>query len=274
MIFCDYPILGPEKNYPIYLINMGLQHCQDHILRKEGYPCPQILFCTKGSGTLLYDDKKIVIRENTAIYLPADYPHEYYPNEDIWDIHWIVPGGETTSLMSLLSNINFQYPGVYPLQETSRLEYLFRSMHEAIKSDSLLGNSKASGILYSFLIEFNIAISQTETGYFYHPALVKVIDYIQQHYRESITMEQLCDLCGISKQHLCLVFRTSLHTRPMEYVTKKRLQIAKEYLTREDMTIEKIAEATGFCTASYFCKMFKRYEGITPVQFKKMCIYN
>jgi transcriptional regulator GlxA family with amidase domain len=48
-----------------------------------------------------------------------------------------------------------------------------------------------------------------------------------------------------------------------------RIQVAKELLTGTSMTIEQIAAETGFCTASYFCKMFKRYEGITAVQFKR-----
>lgn len=272
MFFCDYPILGPEKELPIYLINMGLQYCQDHILRKEGYPCPQILFCTKGSGTLIFDQKEYMITKNTAFFLPADYPHEYFANEDIWDIHWIVPGGN--ALPQLLSNVNLSHPSIFSVSETSRLEYLFRSMHESIKSDGILGNLKASGYLYTFLIEFNILISQNNAGYYYHPALIKAIDYIQNHYQEPITMEDLCNLSGVSKQHLCLLFRTSLHTRTMEYVTKKRLQVSKEYLANSSMTIEEIAEKTGFCTASYFCKMFKRHEGMTTTQFKRNLYFN
>lgn len=106
-------------------------------------------------------------------------------------------------------------------------------------------------------------------GNTYHPALIKAIDYINNHYQASITMEELCSHCGVSKQHLCLLFRTMLHTRPMEYAAKRRIQVAKELLTGTSMTIEQIAAETGFCTASYFCKMFKRYEGITAVQFKR-----
>ena len=246
---------------------MGLQYCQDPILRKEGYPCPQILFCTKGSGTLIFDQKKYIITRNTAFYLPADYPHEYFANENIWDIHWIVPGGN--ALPQLLSNVNLNRPSIFSISETSRLEYLFRSMHESIKSDSILGNIKASGYLYTFLIEFNILISQNNAGHYYNPALIKAIDYIQNHYQELITMEDLCNISGVSKQHLCLLFRTSLHTSTMEYVTKKRLQVSKEYLANSSMTIEDIAEKTGFCTASYYCKMFKRYEGMTTTQFKR-----
>ncbi len=267
MIFCDYPIIGSEKDLPVYLINMGLQQCQDHVIRKNGYPCPQILFCTKGSGTLLYEDKKYLIPANTALFLPADFPHEYYPNEDVWNIHWIVPAGE--ALPQLLGNLSMEEPGIFHLQETTRLEYWFRSMHDALRSDSLLGNYRASGLLYNFLVEFNLSISPKESGNTYHPALVKAIDYINNHYHSSISMEELCNYCGVSKQHLCLLFRTLLHTRPMEYAAKRRIQVAKELLTSTSMTIEEIAEETGFCTASYFCKMFKRYEGITAIRFKR-----
>ena len=93
MFFADYPILGNEKSLPLYLQNMGQQHCQDHLIRPEGYHYDQILYCTKGSGTLIFENKAIPIPHDTAIFIPAETPHEYYPEEDIWDIHWIVPCG-------------------------------------------------------------------------------------------------------------------------------------------------------------------------------------
>lgn len=93
MFFADYPILGNEKSLPLYLQNMGHHHCQDHIIRPEGYHYDQILYCTKGSGTLIFENKAIPIPHDTAIFIPAETPHEYYPEEDIWDIHWIVPCG-------------------------------------------------------------------------------------------------------------------------------------------------------------------------------------
>ena len=180
MIFCDYPIIGSEKELPVYLMNMGLQQCQDHVIRRNGYPCPQILFCTKGSGTLLYENKKCPIPPNTVLYLPADFPHEYYPDEDVWNIHWIVPAGDALPL--LLGNLDMKEPGIFHLTETTRLEYLFRSMHDALHSDNLLGNYRASGLLYSFLVEFNLCISPRESGRTYHPGLIKALDYCNNHY--------------------------------------------------------------------------------------------
>lgn len=267
LFYCDYPIIGEEKNLPLYIINMGLQHCQEPISRKNGYPCDQILFCTRGSGTLIINQTTYLIPAYTAIFLPANYPHEYFPNEEIWDIHWIVPGGN--SLPSLLSHFNLTTAAVYKLSETHILETIFRSMHEALRSDSLYGNYRASGYLYDFLLEFNRLISHKDTATVHNSALIKAIDYINLHFLETIGMDELCDECKVTKQHLCLLFRTSLQMRPMEYITKKKLQYSKELLINSTRTIEDIAYECGFCTPSYYCKMFKRYEGISPTQFKR-----
>lgn len=267
MAFYDYPIIGSEKGLPLYLLNMGLQKCQDHILRPNGFPFPQILYCTKGSGTLLHNQKKVLISPYTAIFLPAGYPHEYYPNESVWDIHWVVFSGE--SVQELLTHLNLCEFSVYKLQRTEKLESLFYSMHDALHADPLFGNYVASGILYEFLIEFYRITSGRETPPTSPGVVRKAVKYVDDHYRSPITLEELCDCCGVSKQHLCLLFRTTLHTRPMEYIAKRKLQAAKELLMGTSMTVEEIAEEVGFCTASYFCKVFKRYEGLTPKQFKR-----
>ena len=96
-----------------------------------------------------------------------------------------------------------------------------------------------------------------------------MIDYINDSFSSPISMDDLCAVSGVSKQYICLLFRKALGSRPMEYVAKRRIQAAKELLTGSDKTVEDIAAETGFCTASYFCKLFKRYEGMTPVQFRK-----
>ncbi|SCX14006.1 AraC-type DNA-binding protein [Lachnospiraceae bacterium YSD2013] len=267
MVYFDYPIIGTEKALPLYLINMGMHECQSPIAREDGYPSPQILYCTKGSGILLADGHKYTIGPAMAFFLPADVPHEYYPNEDIWDIHWVVAGGH--ALDSLLNHFQLTGPAVYKLSDLQKLESIFRAMHEALHADDIYGNYKCSGLLYEFLLEFNRLISLKDSGDFYSPALHKALDYINTHFLEGIALDDLCAVSGVSGQHLCFLFRTALHMRPTEYITRKRLQSAKEMLSNTDYPIEKIADDTGFCTASYFCKMFKRFEGVTAGEFRK-----
>ena len=127
---------------------------------------------------------------------------------------------------------------------------------------------RASGYLYDFLIEFYRLISPVSTAVSTSPALMRAVDHINYSFASPITMEELCRVSGVSKQHLCLLFRNILSIRPMEYVAKRRIQEAKSLLTSTDDSIEEIAEKVGFGSESYFCKLFKRYEGITPSTFR------
>ena len=56
----------------------------------------------------------------------------------------------------------------------------------------------------------------------------------------------------------------------MEYIAKRRIQEAKSLLTSTELSIADIAEQTGFGSESYFCKLFRRYEGMTPSAFRNV----
>ena len=267
MFFYHYPIVGAESKLPIYLVSLGMHDCQPYVKRGNEYNYPQIIYCTKGRGILCYDDIKIEIKARTGFFIPASYSHEYYPAEEMWDNHWIIPGGYDCD--RLLSDIGFDKPQVFSLNSTKLLDHFFRNMHESLMSDNLQGNLRASGYLYSFLIELERCKSDARLISDTNIAITKCVDYIDKNYKDSITMEKLSEVSGMSKQYLCRLFRNTLDARPMEYVAKRRIQAAKELLTGTKMSIEEITEQTGFCDSSYFCKLFRRYEGITPTQFRK-----
>ncbi len=267
LFFCDFPIIRGEKELPLYLLRMGQHHCQNHIVRNGGYPFNQILYCTKGSGTIIFNGEKIFIPACTAIFIPAGFPHEYYPDGDIWDIHWVIPAGFAHE--NILKHFGLIEAKVFALKDLNMLEHIFRKMHEALRTDSVFGNYRASGYLYDFLMEFYRLISAKGTSAAPNPALRRAVEYINLNYSRPISMNQLCDISGVSKQHLCMLFRTTLDLRPTEHITKRRIQAAKELLTGSEKTTEEVALETGFCTSSYFCKMFKRYEGLTPSEFRR-----
>ena len=119
MVYSDYPIFRGEQQLPIFLLNMGLHLCQDHVVRPEGHSSPQILFCTRGSGTLVISGNRLNVPAGSAIFLPAAFPHEYYANEDVWDIHWVIPGGSAAE--EVLRQFGLEQPGVFELSDTRTL---------------------------------------------------------------------------------------------------------------------------------------------------------
>jgi YesN/AraC family two-component response regulator len=67
-----------------------------------------------------------------------------------------------------------------------------------------------------------------------------------------------------------VLFKEQVGLTFSEYLTRKRLQIAKNRLLTTDLQIEEIALEVGYQTAKYFIKIFKDYEGITPSKFRKV----
>lgn len=271
MYFYDFPIIGEESRLPLFLISVGLNEWQYHFVCNEGESCPKAIYCTKGCGTLILNGVEHIIKPYTAFFIPAGCPHEYYTNGDTWDTHWIVPGGSACE--DMLKTMGFDEPVIFsiPEEEIKFLDHCFRRMHEAVIADRVHGNFRASGYLYSFLIEFSRISTKKDKGSIRtNPVVTKALDFIDANYMKKIDMNMLSESAEISTQHLCRLFRTTLNCRPMEYIAKRRIQAAKELLSKTNKTTEQIAEETGFCDSSYFCKLFKRYEGITPSQFRNV----
>lgn len=66
------------------------------------------------------------------------------------------------------------------------------------------------------------------------------------------------------------IIQADLELPPMEYITKRKIKAAKMLLAETQKTVDQIVEETGFCDSSYFCKIFKRFESITPSQFRSI----
>lgn len=96
--------------------------------------------------------------------------------------------------------------------------------------------------------------------------------YVLQHIEEKYALQiKLCDLAaaaGVSEQHLCRLFKKNFGLTPIEYLTKVRLQHAKEQLIYSPKSIGEIALDTGFPDSSYFTVVFKKYEKTTPGEYR------
>ncbi len=97
-----------------------------------------------------------------------------------------------------------------------------------------------------------------------------VIDYINTHYDQILTLEELADIMKITPQHLCLLFKNIMQIRPFEYLNQVRINKSKDFLINNfDLTIGEIAKMVGYDSTSYFCFVFKNIEGFSPGAFRK-----
>ncbi|MBT2289247.1 AraC family transcriptional regulator [Paenibacillus albidus] len=96
-----------------------------------------------------------------------------------------------------------------------------------------------------------------------------ICDYIESHYTESITLNQLSELTGISKYHLLRVFTRQKGISPYRYLETLRISQAKRLLEQGQLPIE-VAALTGFSDQSHFTNFFKKLIGLTPKQYRRI----
>lgn len=99
-------------------------------------------------------------------------------------------------------------------------------------------------------------------------AVDKVLSYINAHYTEKLTLEQLANTVYLNKHYLVRLFKNETGKTPFDFVIATRLEQAKKMLTCTTLNISDIAQRCGFESSAYFCKKFKSAFNITPLKYR------
>ena len=96
-----------------------------------------------------------------------------------------------------------------------------------------------------------------------------IMKYINEYYRQQITLDELAAEFNVSKFHLSREFKKYTGYSPNEYVISVRLSRAKELLRNTARTITEIAQITGCGDVNHFIQLFKSHEKVTPAVFRR-----
>lgn len=97
----------------------------------------------------------------------------------------------------------------------------------------------------------------------------KIVKEIKENYAQDISLTELAGKYGFSTGYVSALVKEELGLSFSEYVTGKRIQKAKDLLTNPELSIEQIAELSGYHDYFYFTKVFKRRVGISPNKYRK-----
>lgn len=100
------------------------------------------------------------------------------------------------------------------------------------------------------------------------PVILKVIDYLHNHYKEQFSLDDLCKTFHVSKSYLSASFIKATNTTIFQYKLSLQLEEAKRLCRETRYPYDKIAELTGFSSGNYFRLIFKKHEGQTPNQHR------
>lgn len=97
----------------------------------------------------------------------------------------------------------------------------------------------------------------------------KACQYILEHIDEDITLTSISEYLHISKNYFCTLFKQETGENFLEYLTKAKIDRAKVLLKEDNYKIYEISDLLGYKETGYFSKLFKKYTGFTPVDYRK-----
>jgi len=259
------------KELPYQLVGVGCDFHQHPIDRPFGYPTYQWIQTYQGCGILDLDGRDYKVPVNHGMLLYPGAAHEYRETEDTWYVHWITFNGYHIERM--LHKLGFDSSGVYAISDASLLESHIRRAFQLIKQGTALSGMDGSVLIYQLLFDLHkgvIAGGQSSQGE-KAGRLNPVFDFINKRLQYAITVEELAGLIGVTPQHFCVLFKEITGHRPVDYINFHRINRAKDLFAREpSLKVSDVGKRVGFDNNSYFSTIFRKYEGISPRQYKDL----
>lgn len=253
---------------PFWIYGAGSQEKQCDIIRNNGSLFHQLIFSLDGEGELQVDEETYTIEAGDVIFIESGQAHSYRSKGGRWSTGWIIFNGK--NIEETLTALELQGISIIKLNNDQVIMNQFREILSVYESSSAIKEVMASSKLYELLVllyQFNHLYKKghkhTSVDVINH-----VQSYIQEFYYKDISLEYLAKLVGLTPQYLCKTFKDHCHIGIIEYMSKIRLQEAKKLLIETDLPIKEIVSRVGYNDCSYFGKIFKRYEKMTPTEFR------
>lgn len=154
------------------------------------------------------------------------------------------------------------------------LVHLDNSMEMLDKSLELLDISYACEFLEDVIDNMLTAEQEEKAGDSVQQIVWQAVDYIQKHYFEPLTLSTLAEKFNVESTYFSRMFRKETGENIMQYIAKMRIENAKEYMRRGNMNLTEIAFVVGYDDYTYFNKVFRKVEGISPREYRSRLAEN
>lgn len=92
--------------------------------------------------------------------------------------------------------------------------------------------------------------------------------YVQEHYGEDLSMQSVAQVMNYSETHFCRLFKQCFKVNFSMYLNEFRIEQAKQLLLSTNLNVKEVAQRCGYQDNSYFIRVFKRFTGMTPMDYR------
>lgn len=266
-----YEHLKKDENL-IYLSTIGWDKVNSADYRWEGMkrkgPRVHFQLTLSGAGAFRYGGETYTIDEGKGFLCLHPSEHDYYFDPrlaDEWEFFFLVATGED-AFRHWRTLIDSHGP-VFDFSSYAAPAAQLIRLFDDLRSNPKLDKYAMSQGMYAFVTEL-YKMRDTEPDREQPDYIRTIVAYIEKHYAGKITIDNLSELVNISRFHLTKQFVRYTGMKPVQYMTKTRIEKAARLLISTDKTLKEIAKETGFDNPNYFVKVFRKWIGMTPGHYR------
>ncbi len=239
--------------------------------KTHSHPFCEIMFVISGGGTITVNGIEYEIKKGDIIVYNPEVPHSESTTGKI-GIELAFFGISNFKIGNLPSDYILD-PNASPIIHTGQYEkeyeFYFMSLVKEVASDKPYNEIFAKYLARLIMIGILRLANISEAKFVTNGIFTRIHNYLNKHFTEIESMDEVCEKLKISKYYLSHVFKKHMGRPPMQYVTAKRIAYAKKLLQETDLSATEIGEMCGYKDHVLFFKAFKKQEGMTPITFRK-----
>jgi AraC-type DNA-binding domain-containing proteins len=243
-----------------FLYIVSADHGRNTYIPPHQHECYELVYYLEGKGTTTIGQMSYPFQANTFAFLPPRCLHNENHQEDarILFVGFQCASPEMRSLS-----------GVYEDDKDRTIEQLMRRI-EAEFSQRREGYAHLLNLMASEIAPLMLRMfGRGKTAQASADRVQYVRNYMDEHYRQKLSIEALARMSGYSYDRFRHLFRDRYGDSPIRYLLMKRLEFAKSLLIHSRMHISEVSSETGFTNDAQFCNLFKRETGMSPGEYRK-----
>lgn len=262
------------KSSVAYIQEIGDFNCgPDYFTSREGLPSYLIKLCLSGEGTLEYNGSSYTIKPGSLFWIDCMQPQHYRTSQSVgnWHIVWVHLYGTTCqAYYSMFLSRNGNSPCISWVSDAA-FKSIFDSLLRLYKDggNTLYTDIIASGILTQLMTGCIQSAGRKDHSRSIPDYVADIQNLIDRDYMDNISLDSLARTFSINKYYLQKTFKRRMGLSPNEYLIYTRLTHAKELLRTTSMSIGLIGNSVGYSNFGYFIHLFRKYEGLTPGDYRK-----
>lgn len=269
-----YTPSGFARTNLLHLQEAGrLQALAPHTNSRKGLLSYLIFLVVSGCGNLVYDGQSYSLSPASCVFIDCRKAYSHCSSkEQPWNLKWV------HFYAFNMNGIYEKYVArggrpVFTPADPEAFSRILDNLYSLAESDDYIRdmkiNEKITGLLTLIMAESWHPEGNIRTG-LKTQSLQQVKAYLEEHYQERIDLDRLARRFYINKFYLTRVFREQFGTTVVSYLNQVRTTQAKRLLRFSDYGIETIGKKVGIEEPGYFSRVFKKIEGITPGEYRKM----